>query len=113
MNEELIKEFTYNKEEKMGTRGAPNPRPKPKPLSKYRSDVMKKKQIKFVAVDEFENICGPVGDSEAFVKKALITGYRGTGPTPWVKEDKSDTQLWHEIVEMGYTIKKAKMTIID
>ncbi len=92
----------------MGTRGAPNPRPKPKPLSKYKSE---KEQIKFVAVDEFGDIRGPVGDTEAYVKKSLIIGYkRGL---IFVDPDKSDTQIWHEIIEMGYTIKKVKMTIIE
>ncbi len=72
---------------------------------------MEKEQIKFVAVDEFEDIRGPVGDTEAFVKEALIVGYkRGM---IFVDPDKSDTQIWHEIVEMGYVVKKAKMTIIE
>ena len=68
-------------------------------------------QYKFVAVKPNGEICGPIGDSEAFVKKALIIGYKNAGPV-FVVTQLSNTEIWHEILETGYTIRKAKIYLV-
>ena len=58
-------------------------------------------QIKFVAVNPDGNICGPVGDTEGFVKQELARTF------PDFKGN-----LWEKVADMGYCIKRARIFLM-
>jgi hypothetical protein len=70
-----------------------------------------KEQIKYAAINPQGQVCGPIGDTEEFVKKALIIGYQNTLLSLDGGGYISKTQIWHKIVEAGYSIKKVRIWI--
>lgn len=65
-------------------------------------------QIKYVAVNPEGNVCGPVGDTENFVMESLCMGYMRAR-----QSTKSFDEVWPEILGYGYSIGRAKITLLD
>lgn len=64
-----------------------------------------KVQIKYVAVNPDGNICGPIGNTEFDVEKALKIGY--------IRATRKKYVDMQHIRNLGYSIKKAKIIIME
>ena len=67
------------------------------------------KQLKYIAVRPGGDICGPVGNTEEFVRQALIIGYCRASNIPVDSLSPFDDLLWQKIEALGYEVRLAEM----